>query len=115
MISDKIVNKRERECQYLTIVMESLQYLARQSIAFCVNDDLDNNFTQLLLLRAKDYLWVKERIMSQKSGTKKYNHHDFQDEILNIMAKQVLRKNLYHVNNSKMYASMCDEYTDVSK
>ena len=30
------------------------------------------------------------------------------------MAKQVLRKKLYDVNNSKMYASMCDEYTDVS-
>ena len=54
MISDEIVNKREREPQYLTMVMESLKYLARQGIAFCGNDDLDSNFTQLLLLRAKD-------------------------------------------------------------
>ena len=63
MISDE-------ERQYLTMVMESLQYLARQGIAFHGNDDLDNNFTQLLLLRAKDYPWVKERIMSQERGTK---------------------------------------------
>ena len=68
----------------------------------------------MVLLRAKDYPCVKERIMSQESGTKRYNHHDFQDKILNIMAKQVLRKKLYDVNNSKMCASMCDEYTDVS-
>ena len=108
MISDEILNKRERERQY------SLQYLARQDIAFRGNEDLDNNFTQLLLLRAKDYPWVKERILSQESGTKKYNPYDFQDEILNIMAKEVLRKKLYDVNNNKMYTSMCDEYTDVS-
>ena len=113
MISDEIVNKRERQCQYLTMVMESLQCLTQQGISFHGNDDLENNFTQLLL-RAKEYSWVKERIMSQESGTKKYNHHDFQDEIWNIMAKQILRKKLFDVNNSKMYASMCDEYTDVS-
>ena len=52
--------------------------------------------------------------MSQESRTKKYNHNDFQDEILNIMAKQLLRKKLYDVNNNKMYTSMCDEYSDVS-
>ena len=63
MISDEILNKRKRERQYLTMVMESLQYLVRQDIAFRRNDDLDNSFTQLLLLRAKDYPWVKERIM----------------------------------------------------
>ena len=55
MISDEIVNKRERDRQYLTMVMESLQYLARQGITFHGNDGLDNHFTQLLLLRAKDY------------------------------------------------------------
>ena len=63
MISDEILNKRKRQRQYLTMVMESLQYLVRQDIAFRRNDDLDNSFTQLLLLRAKDYPWVKERIM----------------------------------------------------
>ena len=63
MISDEILNKRKRERQYLIMVMESLQYLVRQDIAFRRNDDLDNSFTQLLLLRAKDYPWVKERIM----------------------------------------------------
>ena len=73
MISDKIVNKRERERQYLTVVMVSS--LTRYCLSW--NADLDNNFTQLLLLRAKDYSWVKERIKSQESGTKKYNHHDF--------------------------------------
>ena len=115
MISDQIVKKRERERQYLTIVMESLQYVARQGIALRGNDDFDDNFTQLLLLCAKDHPWIKERIMSKHcGGTKKYIHHHFQDEILDIMAKQVLRKKLYDVNNSKMFASMCDEYTDVS-
>ena len=30
------------------------------------------------------------------------------------MASQVLRKKLYDINNSKMFAVVCDEYTDIS-
>ena len=44
MISAGVVKQRERERQYLTIVMESLQYLGRQGIAFRGNDDFDSNF-----------------------------------------------------------------------
>ena len=92
--------------------MECLQYLARQGIAFRGNNDIDSNFAKLILLRSKEHPW--ERITSGVDGTKKYTHNEYQDELLNIMASQVLRKKLYDINNSKMFAVMCDEYTDIS-
>ena len=94
--------------------MECLQYLARQGIAFRGNNDIDSNFAQLILLRSKEHPWIRERITSGVDGTKKYTHNEYQDELLNIMASQVLRKKLYDINNSKMFAVMCDEYTDIS-
>ena len=114
MISDEIVKKREKECQYLTIIMECLHYLARQGIAFRGNNDIDSNFAELILLRSKEHPWMRERITSGVDSTKKYTHNEYQDELLNIMASQVLRKKLYDINNSKMFSVMCDEYTDIS-
>ena len=114
MVSDEIVKKREKERQYLTIIMECLQYLARQGIAFCGNNDTDSNFAQLILLRSKEHPWIRERITSGVDGTQKYTLNEYQDELLNIMVSQVLRKKLYNINNSKMFAVICDEYTDIS-
>ena len=94
--------------------MECLQYLARQGIAFRGNNDIYCNFAQLILLRSKEHRWIRERITSGVDGTKKYAHNEYQDELLNIMASQVLRKKLCDINNSKMFAVMCDEYTDIS-
>ena len=114
MISDEIVKKREKERQYLIIIMKCLQYLARQGIGFRGNNDIDSNFAQLILLRSKEHHWIRERITSGVDGTKKYTHNEYQDELLNIIASQVLRKKLYDINNRKMFAVMCDEYTDIS-
>ena len=94
--------------------MEYLQYLVRQGIAFRDNNDIDSNFAQLILLLSKEHPWIRERITSRVDGTKKYTHNEYQDELLNIMASQVLRKKLYDISNSKMFAVMCDEYTDIS-
>ena len=95
--------------------MECLQYLTRQEIAFHGNNDIDSNFAQLILLRSKEHPWIRERITSGVDGTKKYTHSEYQEELLNIMASQILRKKLlYDINNSKMFAVMCDEYTDIS-
>lgn len=45
---------------------------------------------------------------------KKYIHNHFQDDIFNIMEKQVLRKKLYNMSKSGNVSLMCDEYTGVS-
>ena len=43
-----------------------------------------------------------------------YVHHNYQNDLINIMSKQLLGKKLHDVNRSKMFSLMCDEYTDVS-
>ena len=44
----------------------------------------------------------------------KYNHHDVQNELLNLMGAQVLRKKLDTVRERRFYSMMADEGTDVS-
>ena len=43
MSNNETTKKREKERQYLTILMESLQFLARQGIELRCNDDGDDN------------------------------------------------------------------------
>ncbi len=44
----------------------------------------------------------------------KYTHTDFQNELLSIMANQVVSKKLDAVRKNGFFAIMCDEYTDIS-
>ena len=93
--------------------MECLQYLARQGIARRGNEDGNDNFTQLLLLRGKDQPIILDRSKSSFSE-RRYTHHDYQNELLSIMVNNVLRAKLNDIKVNKVYAIMCDEYTDVS-
>ena len=114
MLDSNLEKSRKEERQYLKIVMENTQFLSRQGLAFRGSDDLNDNFTQLLLLRANDNEWMRQRVLEKVPGKAKYTHHVFQDDLLKLMSNQVLRKKLYDVNNSKMFSIMCDEYTDTS-
>ena len=64
------------------------------------------------MLRGKDHPEILQRLQSHSS--KCYTHHDFQNELLQIMSNQVLRKKIADVKNSNFYSIMCDEYTDMS-
>ena len=94
--------------------MESLQYLGRQGIPLRVKEGGNDNFTQVLLLRGKDNPFIIERLTSTREHGSLSIHHNYQNYLINIMSKQLLRKNLYDVNRSRMFSLMCDEYTDVS-
>ena len=62
--------------------------------------------TLLLLLRSKDNPTI--------ANNRKFTHQDYQNELLNLMAHDVLRTKLNAIKQSKFYNSMCDEYTDVA-
>ena len=94
--------------------MESLRYLGRQGIPLRGKEEGKDNFTQLLLLRGKDHPFITERLTSTREHGSLYVHHNYQNDLINIMSKQLLRKKLYDVNRSRMFSLMCDEYTDVS-
>ena len=44
----------------------------------------------------------------------KYIHHDVQNELLDIMARQVPSSKLDEIRMNGIFSIMCDEYTDCS-
>ena len=80
--------KENRQC--LIKIIGSLQYLGRQGLALRGDQsDEDSNFIQLLKLRSKKFSKLKQ--WHEKKKTEKYTSHDIQNEILMLMARQILR------------------------
>ena len=69
--------------------------------------DENSNFMQLLKLRSKGFLKLKEWL---EKKTEKYTSHDIQNELL---AHQILRDLTDEMRDS-FYTTICDEYTDIS-
>ena len=90
--------------------MECVQFLARQNIPFQGSHDGNGNFNQLLLFHLKESKQKKRLLLPKKYQWKKYMHADYQNEILNLMANQVLRNVIGKVRSSPFYALMADEY-----
>ena len=65
---------------------------------------------QLLKLRSKDFLKLKEWL---EKKTEKYTSHGIQNELLKLMAHQILR-NLTDEMRASFYATICDEYSNIS-
>ena len=74
--------------------------------------DGNANFTQLLyLIGTKD-----NSIMNHldRKLVHKCNHHDVQNELLNIMRVQSLREKLAVIHDRKFFSIIADEGTDIS-
>ena len=79
------------------------------------SDHINDNLTQLLILRDKDNPAVLERIFSASASNKrKHTHQDCHNELITLMANEVLRSKLPLIKLSKFFSIICDEYTDVS-
>ena len=95
--------------------MECIQYLARQGLSLRGSDHIDDNLTQLLVLRSKDNPAILERVFSNSIANKrKFKHQDYQNELLSLMANEVLRNKLYLIKKNQFFSTICDEYTDVA-
>ena len=107
----QLVQRRQLEHKYLLEIIKCLRYFSRQGI-FLQGYNNSNSFAQsLYLLGKKD-----KNIMNHLDGKvgHKYNHHDVQNEFLNIMAAQVLREKLATIRDRKFFSIMADEGTDIS-
>ena len=95
----------------LTIILSSVRYLARQGLALRGDDDTESNLIQLLHLRAQD----KPQLLKWlERSSRKYTSHENQNEMLEIMAHQIMRKLRGLIQKSPFLAIMVDETTDVS-
>ena len=85
-------------------------FLARQNIALRGDkDESDSNFNQLLHLRACDDTDIKDWL---KKKTNKYTSAKIQNEMLEVMALQVLQKLTSSLQESEFFTIMVDECTD---
>ena len=115
MMSEQLTKSRAEERQYLKALMECIQFPARQGLPLRGSDHIDDNVTQLLLLRSKDNPTILKKVLSVTgANNRKFTHQDYQNELLNLMANEVLRTKLNAIKQSKFYSTMCDEYTDVT-
>lgn len=94
----------------LRAIFTSLQYLAKQGLPIQGADDSKGNFKELLALRCEDIPAL--RSWSNRSIT--YTSHDIQNEILEMMAHEIVRNLLLKVRASKFFSLIADETTDIS-
>ncbi|XP_076347995.1 zinc finger MYM-type protein 1-like [Tachypleus tridentatus] len=92
-------------------IIENLQFLSRQGLALQGHSDKESNFIQLYHLRAKDNSKMIEWL---KKKTNKYVTHDVQNEILEVMALQVLRDVASCIRNGRYFFILAVECTDVA-
>ena len=100
---------REEDRRCLAVIIEWLQYLARQGIPIRGHNDNESNFVQLVKLRARDVIVLENWI---KNKTQNYLSHEIQNELLHLMSGQVLRDLIQDISN--YFSVICDEYTDIS-
>ena len=88
LVSKNLRDSRKETRSYLITVIRGLRYLARQGIAIQGTHGSDNFIHLLRLLGTKDPLVIEK----PERSSLKFTHSDVQNELLDIMTKQVLSK-----------------------
>ena len=94
-------------------ILSNVRFLARQALPLRGDGKgTDSNFNQLCLLREDDQPILKKWRTAKK--TDKYVHNTIQNEMMKIMALQVLREVAQNIQSADFYSIMGDEATDIS-
>ena len=112
MLSAQHTSEKTQNRECLKKIIETLRLLSRQSIPLRKGkDEEDSNFWQILKMMAKHdptlSKWLEKK-------SRKFCHPEIQNELLEIMALEVLRDLLDEIRESGFYSFMCDETTDLS-
>lgn len=96
----------------LLLILSSVCFLARQGLALQGDgSDASANLIQLLRLRAED---KPHALQWLHRSARKHTASENQNEMLELMAHQVLRMILKNIHSSPFLAVMVDETTDQS-
>ena len=96
LTNQNTVDLHQSERRYLIDVICCLRLLARQGIAL-QGDANEDNFSQLMLLLSTKDDSVTKHFARKKH---KYTHHETQNELLNLMARQVLRSKVMTIEKN---------------
>ena len=115
MTVNDLNKKRLAEGKYLIKIMECIHFPACQGLVFRGNDSNDNpTFFRLLNKNDLALLTCLDKESHLESSQHKYMHNDIQNELIELMAKQVFAKKTESICLSKFFGKMADEYTDIS-
>ena len=100
-ISDSLVNEKAKNRQMFLTILQNIQFLARQGLAFHENED-QGNFDQMMKVISKIdpriTSWIEKKKIKQKRN--KYLHSDSQNEILKVMAFTLPRDITKNINDN---------------
>lgn len=81
-------------------IITSIAFLAKQGLAIRGKTNNTSNFSQLLILRASD----STELSSWSARTRyKWTSHDIQNELLQLLANDVLQELLSHIQEAKFF------------
>ena len=95
--------------QMLLKQLTSLKYLVRQGLAVRGHVEEEGNLHQLLMCRAEDTVGL-EKWLSDRT----YQSHDIVNELIQLMAHQLLRHLLNEIRQAEWYSVIADETRDAS-
>ena len=102
--------EKEANQRCLRYVVLCLRYLARQTIALRGDND-EGNFKQLLKMQALDNKELTEWLEKKRE---KFTSPEIQNEILKIMAHDILRNITSKIRSANFFSIMIDETVDVA-
>ena len=91
-------------------IVQNVQHLGRQGLAFRGHNDEESNFIQLLKLRSHDQPDISEWLA--RKGGDKYTSPEVQNELLTLMCHAILRAITTKVQQADFFSLMTDECVD---
>ena len=85
-------------------IVSTIKYLARQGLPLRGHNDIEENFRQLLQLRAED---LPDLHTFLKLSTT-FNSPEIQNEMLNMLSEALLKLLIDKVKNAKFYSAFMD-------
>ena len=112
LLVTQLAREKEHNRKMFLKIISSIRFLSRQGMALRGDrNDEDSSFLQLLQLKAEDDPGLLEWL---KRKTNKYTSHEMQNEIIKVMAMNVLRTITSSLQTSLFVTLMMDETTDIS-
>lgn len=111
-LTSTVAAKQMQQNRYCLLkVIECIQFLGRQGLALQGKTEKESNFLQLFRVMAKNDSILTEWLGQVRD---KYTSHDIQNEIIHLMAEQLVQKLALEIKNGPFFSVIADEYTDAA-
>lgn len=111
LISNDTKREQSYRMQMLIKEVNSLRCLARQGLAFRGHENSEGNFYQIINLQIINY---NDESLKKWLTSQKYMSPEILNELIELMAQDVLRSVLAEVQSVPYYAIIADETRDIS-